>query len=166
MVLVFFLAEFIAESKKSPTDDTKTLRAIEALKALKSDSKPPKQVKGNGNTKNKSENAGDITQSAANGPVDIEFSKWDKELPNIPDLPITTPGTEIDQGLDKSNDKGSGKDTSKGKYNSSVKEGSAEGIIEKIKGLKEQIKDGNETSKIQNALCVIIVEFYVWIFNF
>ena len=131
IVVVFYLAEFIAESKTTPTDDTKTLKAIEAMKALKSDtktvkaieamkalksdSKHPKQVKGDGDTKNNSDNAGDMTQSAAKGPVDIEFSKWDKELPNLPDLPVTTPGTEIEEGVDKSKDKGLGKDKSKGK---------------------------------------------------
>ena len=172
IIVVFYLAEFIAESKTSPTDDTKTLKAIEAmkalksdtktvkaieaLKALKSDSKHPKQVKGDGDTKNNSDNAGDITQSAAKDPVDIEFSKWDKELPNLPDLPVTTPGTEIEEGLDKSKDKGLGNNTTQTNKGSSVKKGSAEGIIEKIKGLK--VKEGNQTNKIQKALCVSVVE--------
>ena len=174
IVVVFYLAEFIAESKTSPTDDTqtlkaieamkalksdtKTVKAIEAMKALKSDSKHPKQVKGDGDTKNNSDNAGDKTQIAAKGPVDIEFYKWDKELPNLPDLPVTTPGTEIEEGLDKSKDKWLRKDTSKGKKDSSVKKGSAEGIIEKMKGLKEQVTAGNKTNKTQKALCVSVVE--------
>ena len=166
IVVVFYLAECKAESNKSPTDDTKTLKAIKVMKALKADTKPPKQVKEIDSTKNKSDNAVDVTQIAAKGPVDIEFSAWDKELPNLPDLPSTTtseaPGTESGAGLETNKKT---KDTSKGngtEEDASKKEAAEVGVTERIEEIKERVKEGaspgDQPKDLQTALCVTIVK--------